>query len=344
MKKNIIEKDLGKHNNATTGFKALAKKTNAKIAGAQLAKMRAKGQVEEGQGDFDKALSTISGWYEDESSNPNIRVYHYDDREGGYYADGEILHNLKTGEITIDYHGEYNDEVKGTFHSVGDAMNALRGGYPGDHGRGSNNPKHDSLANKTLAGPDDLYKTDRAGKKGTLTKSRMDVMKASSPYTMRGGPKGHLPENFNGEYDDEAGMAEGSLHTLKRAVDGLMNTIESHDDLPEWCQEKISIAEDYLVTVWDYIQSEKEQGNDPQISEHKKGVKAMKYTKKAKPINPVAKNSMAALGGGAAGAHKDKKNEIPRKAKHKKAPALSEGWYELRLQTLLEANQRAIKK
>jgi hypothetical protein len=43
----IDEKDIGKHNNATTGFDALAKKTNPKIAGAQLAKMRDKGQVEE---------------------------------------------------------------------------------------------------------------------------------------------------------------------------------------------------------------------------------------------------------------------------------------------------------
>lgn len=189
MKKNITEKDLGKHNNATTGFKALAKKTNAKIAGAQLAKMRAKGQV----------------------------------------------------------------------------------------------------------------------------------------------------ENFNHEYDDEAGMAYGSLHTLKRAVDGLMDTIDSHDDLPEWCQEKISLAEDYLVTVWDYIQSEKAQGNDPELNENKKGVRAMKHTLKTKPQNLVAKNSMAALGGGAAGAHKDKKKaeKQPRKAKHKKETELSEGWYEFRLRTML---------
>jgi len=43
----IDEKDIGKHNNATTGFAALAKKTNPKIAGAQLARMRDKGQVEE---------------------------------------------------------------------------------------------------------------------------------------------------------------------------------------------------------------------------------------------------------------------------------------------------------
>jgi hypothetical protein len=48
----LNERDMGKHNNATTGFAALAKKTGggekgAKIAGAQLAKMREKGQVEE---------------------------------------------------------------------------------------------------------------------------------------------------------------------------------------------------------------------------------------------------------------------------------------------------------
>ena len=51
----LNERDLGKHNNATTGFAALARKTGggekgARIAGAQLAKMRAKGQVEERDG------------------------------------------------------------------------------------------------------------------------------------------------------------------------------------------------------------------------------------------------------------------------------------------------------
>lgn len=74
-------------------------------------------------------------------------------------------------------------------------------------------------------------------------------------------------EEYNAEYDDEAGMAQGSLHTLQNAVAGLQDVIDSGDNLPEWCQEKISLAEDYLVTVWDYIQSEKAQGIDPEISE-----------------------------------------------------------------------------
>ena len=44
----LNERDMGKHNNATTGFAALAKKTNPRIAGSQLKHMREKGQVEEG--------------------------------------------------------------------------------------------------------------------------------------------------------------------------------------------------------------------------------------------------------------------------------------------------------
>jgi hypothetical protein len=71
-------------------------------------------------------------------------------------------------------------------------------------------------------------------------------------------------EEFNGEYDDEAGMAESNLHTLARAVKGLMDTIDHNDNLPEWCQEKIAKAEMMLVSVWDYLLSQKEQGIDPE--------------------------------------------------------------------------------
>jgi len=64
-------------------------------------------------------------------------------------------------------------------------------------------------------------------------------------------------EGNNDEYNDESGMAYNSLRTIHRATKGLANTIKDGDNLPEWCQEKISLAEDYLVTVWDYLQSEK---------------------------------------------------------------------------------------
>lgn len=69
------------------------------------------------------------------------------------------------------------------------------------------------------------------------------------------------------EYNDEAGMAQNNLHTMARAVNGLLKTIKNKDNLPEWTQEKIAKAEQMLVTVWDYILSQKEQGHDPKIAE-----------------------------------------------------------------------------
>jgi hypothetical protein len=68
----------------------------------------------------------------------------------------------------------------------------------------------------------------------------------------------HIEEGFNAEYDDEAGMADNNLETLKRAVDGIDDVINTGDNLPEWCQEKIAVAKSMLVTVWDYMLSEKE--------------------------------------------------------------------------------------
>lgn len=78
--------------------------------------------------------------------------------------------------------------------------------------------------------------------------------------------------------------------------------------------------------------------NEIIVYEHKKGVKAVKYNKKPqshieppKPTNPVAKNANAAIGGGAAGAHKDAKkaSQAVRGQKHKNAE-MAEGWRDRR--------------
>ena len=158
--------------------------------------------VAEGQGDFEKALDTLSGswsgWYPDENQfDPNIKTYWFDDGEGGFYADGTIEHNLQTGEIKIDFkdkEGSYGDDVHGTFKNMGDAMRALRGGYPGSHGGKA--PNFDRLGQRTQHGPDDLRKTDRTGRKGTVGGGFANARKASIQHSLgKHGPKGVLPED-----------------------------------------------------------------------------------------------------------------------------------------------------
>ena len=85
---------------------------------------------------------------------------------------------------------------------------------------------------------------------------------------MRPGANESMRENYNPEYDDEAGMADNNLETLKRAVEGIDDLIQSGDNLPEWCQEKIANAKSMLVAVWDYMYSEEASDEvDPEVDE-----------------------------------------------------------------------------
>jgi hypothetical protein len=146
--------------------------------------MRVKAHL--GQGDLGLALKSLGGswssWHEENSHDPDIEVYEYDDGEGGYYASGSIEHNLKTGEIEVHYQDGENDvDVDGTFNSIGDAMKALRGGnsYPSWGGK---KPNFDRLGQRKQHGPDDLRKTDRTGRKGTLAGGPTNSLKAK--YSM----------------------------------------------------------------------------------------------------------------------------------------------------------------
>ena len=162
--------------------------------------------VAEGKGDFAQAIDNLSGWHEEESDNPDIRIWVFDDREGGWYAQGTVYHNVKTGRVKIEFEDRadaWGGDVNDTFDSIGDAMKVLKnitGQISPNTGKAQD---FDKLGGRTVAGPDDLYKTDRVGKKGTLNKTRMDIMKAFSPYR-KTGPEGQLPES---------GVAEGKDNT-----------------------------------------------------------------------------------------------------------------------------------
>jgi hypothetical protein len=105
-----------------------------------------------------------------------------------------------------------------------------------------------------------------------LANKEQGVAEASSPAQQAAiainMKKNHQkPTTENAEYDDEAGSAESNLHTIARAADGLLDTIDSNENLPEWAQEKIAKVEGMLVAVWDYLESQEEEGIDPQIDE-----------------------------------------------------------------------------
>jgi hypothetical protein len=115
----------------------------------------------------------------------------------------------------------------------------------------------------TSSAPGGNFRTTKAG---VMNKQDAKVMKGQVANRLGRHPAPNLPEDYNPEYDDEAGMADNNLETLQRAVEGIDDLIQSGDNLPEWCQEKIAVAKSMLVSVWDYMYSEEASDEvDPEI-------------------------------------------------------------------------------
>ena len=64
------------------------------------------------------------------------------------------------------------------------------------------------------------------------------------------------------EYDKEGEMAENQLRTIIDAAEDLIDLLEDDDNLPEWAQNKITKAVDYLDSVRDYMVSDAEGEED----------------------------------------------------------------------------------
>ena len=69
-----------------------------------------------------------------------------------------------------------------------------------------------------------------------------------------------MAEDFNAEYDDEAGMFKNDLQTIQRVSTHLEKAIYDNENLPEWCQAKIAQAKGMVVAVMDYMISQHENG------------------------------------------------------------------------------------
>jgi hypothetical protein len=61
-----------------------------------------------------------------------------------------------------------------------------------------------------------------------------------------------------GEYDYEGQMARTQLQTTLRNCKDLIDMVKDDDNMPEWVQSKITLAQDYITTVRDYLQSKEE--------------------------------------------------------------------------------------
>ena len=65
------------------------------------------------------------------------------------------------------------------------------------------------------------------------------------------------------EYDYEGDMARGQLQSIINNSQRVHDMLEDNDNLPEWVQSKITLAEDYISTVANYMMSEVDEEVEP---------------------------------------------------------------------------------
>jgi hypothetical protein len=66
-----------------------------------------------------------------------------------------------------------------------------------------------------------------------------------------------------GEYDYEGDMAKSQLRSIMTNAKRMHDMLEDNTNLPEWVQSKITLAEDYVLTATNYMESEMSEALDP---------------------------------------------------------------------------------
>jgi hypothetical protein len=85
--------------------------------------------------------------------------------------------------------------------------------------------------------------------------------KAGRPAkTNEGDLEGSQDHDEAGEFGAEGDYVKNELHTMVRVARDLEKHLRDNEDLPTWCIGKLSQAKGMVVSVMDYIMSEKERG------------------------------------------------------------------------------------
>ena len=200
------------------------------------------------------------------------------------------IHGPMTNDYDSGYHAGVMKREKGVAEdqiselSVGPKIRAYAGRseYASDadhYGDDEETEKHSDKADKIMAnirrkhGDKAAQHADRAATSRIAGRYHMPSMKEGwgmggyataigSEIQPGKGVDKEMPEGdeYN-EYDDEVDMVENNLHTIIRACKDLADVLIAGENMPEWVEEKISMAKQNMVTVAEYIQSQHEQGH-----------------------------------------------------------------------------------
>ena len=254
-------KDIGKPGKAfakiakSAGEHYGSKERGEKVAGAVLAKLRAKESVEEGA--FEEAVEMVS----DGNDFTGARLAAIRAGKPTFKVDG------KTYKVT----GDTSDEKKMVEYEFDDRDDFDRRAKPGDTVKGTKGTivktakglRHEKKHEDEPEARDDDDTPKKKGRpKGTGRKLGAKGPTGKSKLLNKGAMKEGDEEMVSlidkGEYDQEGEMAKQDLKSLAMAAKELHGILGDDENLPEWVQSKITKALDYINSSNQYMHQEKD--------------------------------------------------------------------------------------
>ena len=113
-------------------------------------------------------------------------------------------------------------------------------------------PQADTLKNQSLK------ELNKGNKFMDINKLRLLIIEQRAEMAIN---PSQPPMDMTGEPDYEGGMARNELKTAARDAMALVEKLKESDQLPAWCQSKITMASEYIQTVKEYLESEMDDGS-----------------------------------------------------------------------------------
>ena len=219
------------------------------MAGAVLAKLRAKESVQEGDveegNDFTGArLAAIK------AGKPTFRV------DGKTYrVTGDTSDEQRTDEGYVDFM-----DKKAQYRKIGAEVEGRSDDYVVTFKDGTRKRYQDLDGRRRVTSLEPVERPEEVDADGAVVKRGRGRPKGTG---RKMGARGQtrvseqdLDEDYDkDEYDEEGEMAKSQARTIEDAAQELQDILDDDENLPEWVQKKITLAKEYIDSARDYMKA-----------------------------------------------------------------------------------------
>jgi hypothetical protein len=227
-----------------------SKERGEKVAGAVLAKLRAKESIDEA--DMEEG-NDFTGARKDaiKAGKPTFKV------DGKTYrVTGDTSDEKRMDEGYVDFM-----DKKAQYAKIGAEVEGRSDDYTVTFRDGSRKRYQELDGRRRVTSLEPVDAPEETDDEGNVVKRGRGRPKGSKRSLGAKGPSGRsklmrMEEDYDkDEYDEEGEMAKSQARTIEDAAKELQDILDDDENLPEWVQKKIVLAKEYIDSARDYMKA-----------------------------------------------------------------------------------------